>query len=339
MVSSTHTSYNASDRSYYAIIKKEAHAMAHAADFPARRVAELDIVIAELTSNLNKHADHGEILLGYFREAHNEYIEIICIDDGPGMAEPKKMARDGFSSTNTLGHGLGSIKRFSDKFDIYSQKGWGTIVLSRIYKKPLAKTRAKGSIEVRKLVICKPGEAVSGDGFFCWADEKKAKLMLADGLGHGPDANLAMNGAINALNACTFDRPVEILRFVHNFIRKTRGVVATVITMDFEQNTFNIAGIGNIATKLLGGSNSRNHLSYNGIVGHTIPNTMNEQPMSLNDYQQFIMCSDGIRSRWDLAKYPGIQKHDLAVQAAAIYKDFARRNDDMSIAIIKVILK
>jgi anti-sigma regulatory factor (Ser/Thr protein kinase) len=336
MVSATHTSYNASDRSYYAIIKKEAHALALAAGFEAKRIAELDIVVAELTSNLNKYADHGEILLGHIREANNEYIEVICIDEGPGMAEPKKMARDGFSSTNTLGHGLGSIKRFSDRFDMYSQRGWGTIVLSRIYKKSPAKTRVKGNIEVRQLVVCKPGETVSGDGFFCRADDKGAKLMLADGLGHGPDANLAMNEAVNAFKACAFDQPVEILRFMHSFIRKTRGVVATVMIMDFEQNTFNIAGIGNIATKMIGGVNSRNHLSYNGIVGHTIPNTMNEQLMTFNDYQQFIMCSDGIRSRWDLAKYPGIQKHDLALQAAAIYKDFARRNDDMSVAIIKV---
>jgi len=336
MVSATHTSYNASERSYYAIIKKEAHALAAAAGFDAKRVAEVDIIVAELTSNLNKYADQGEILLGHFKETDNEYIEIICMDNGPGMGDPRRMGRDGFSSTNTLGHGLGSIKRLSDKMDIYTQRGWGTIVLSRIYRLPQVKTRAKGGLEVRAIVVSKPGETVSGDGYYCRAEGKHIKLMLADGLGHGPDANLAMNEAVNAVRACTFDLPVDILRFTHNFIRKTRGVVATIITFDLEKNIFNIAGVGNIAAKMLGGAFSKNHLAYNGIVGHTIPNTMNDQQMSLLECQQVILCSDGIKSRWDLAKYPGIQKNDLSVQAAAIFKDFARRTDDMSVVIAKL---
>jgi anti-sigma regulatory factor (Ser/Thr protein kinase) len=336
MVNATHTSFNASDRSYYAIIKRGVHAMAVAAEFDAKRVAELDIVIAELTSNLYKYANHGELLIGHFREADNEYIEIICMDEGPGMNDVKRMAKDGFSSTNTLGHGLGSIKRLSDKFDIYSIKGWGTLVLSRIYKKPPAKVKTKPRIELKSIVVNKPGETACGDGYYFRMTDKEARLLLADGLGHGPDANLAMNEAVNAFKGCTFDLPIEILRYMHNFIRKTRGVVATVVIFDLVQNTFNIAGIGNIAGKLLGFSQNKTHLAYNGIVGHAIPNTMNSQPMSLDDYQVFILCSDGIRSRWDLGKYPGIQTHDLTLQAAAIYKDFNRRNDDTSIVIAKL---
>jgi len=336
MVNATHVSYNASERSYYAIIKKEAHALAAAARFEPKRIAEVDIIVAELTSNLNKYADQGEILLGHFKETENEYIEVICMDNGPGMGDPRRMGRDGFSSTNTLGHGLGSIKRLSDKMDIYTQKGWGTIVLSRIYRSPQVKTRAKGGLEVRAIVVAKPGEEKSGDGYYCMANGKEVKLMLADGLGHGPDANLAMNEAVNALHGCAFDLPVDIIRYINSFIRKTRGVVATVVTFDLEKNIFNIAGVGNIATKLHGNMTSKNHLAYNGIIGHTIPNTMNDQQGSLTEYHQVILCSDGIKSRWDLAKYPGIQKNDLSVQAAAIYKDFARRTDDMSVVIAKL---
>ena len=48
------------------------------------------------------------------------------------------MMQDGMSTTNTMGHGLGSIKRLSDTFELYSQPGWGTIILSRIYNEPKA---------------------------------------------------------------------------------------------------------------------------------------------------------------------------------------------------------
>src|ERR1700744_1071747 len=185
MVDATHKSFNASDRSYYAIIKKEAHNMAIAAGFTEKRIAELDIVIAEMTSNLYKYANDGELLIGYF--GNGEYMEIISIDNGPGMSDISKMKTDGYSSTNTMGHGLGSIDRLSDKFDIYSNRGWGTIVLSRIYKEPQPHyQKPKKTVEIRPIIISKPMEVTSGDGLYYKVTDDRIKLMLCDGLGHGP---------------------------------------------------------------------------------------------------------------------------------------------------------
>ncbi len=87
---------------------------------------------------------------------------------------------------------------------------------------------------------------------------------------------------------------------------------------------------------MIGPVTSRNHMSYNGIVGHNIPGTMNDQQYSAEHYNQMILCSDGIKTRWDLAKYPLIQKYDGALISAAIYKDHARRTDDMSVVVAKI---
>jgi anti-sigma regulatory factor (Ser/Thr protein kinase) len=100
------------------------------------RISELDLIVAEMTSNLFKYSDDGELLLGVFNNGGSPYIELISIDNGPGMVNPNKMMQDGISTTNTLGHGLGSMKRLSDTFELYSQIGWGTIVLSRVYHEP-----------------------------------------------------------------------------------------------------------------------------------------------------------------------------------------------------------
>ncbi|MEO3405704.1 hypothetical protein AAFN85_17460 [Mucilaginibacter sp. CAU 1740] len=56
----------------------------------------------------------------------------------------------------------------------------------------------------------------------------------------------------------------------------------------------------------------------------------------LDEFNQVMLCSDGIKTRIDLAKYPLMYKYDLSVLAAAIYKDHARKNDDMSVIIAKV---
>ncbi|MFD0795235.1 ATP-binding protein [Mucilaginibacter litoreus] len=336
MVDATHRRFIASDRSYYAIVKREAHNMALAADFSEKRIAEMDIVLAEMTSNLHKYAKDGEILVGHFKTTEAEYIELISLDNGPGMADPAKMLTDGFSSTSTIGHGLGSIKRLSDFFEIYSLKGWGTILVSRIYKIRPDKLLKRKPIDIGAVVIAKPPETVSGDGYYLKSAGKLAKLIVADGLGHGPEANHAVNEAVRAFKSCTDNSPTEIIRYLHAAVRKTRGLVATIVVFDFESKTYQIAGVGNIATKFAGIGQYKNHLSYNGIIGHNIPNTMNDQLLSFQDYGQVILCSDGIRSRWELNKYPGILRYDLTMQAAVIYKEYGRLTDDMSVIIVKL---
>jgi hypothetical protein len=43
------------------------------------------------------------------------------------------------------------------------------------------------------------------------------------------------------------------------------------------------------------------------------------------------MHSDGLASRWDLGAYPGLRVHDPALIAAALYRDFARGRDDVTV--------
>lgn len=336
MVDATHKSFDASDRSYYAIIKKEVHNLALSAGFDDKRIAELDIIVAEITSNLHKYADNGELLLGHFKHSDNEYIELISLDTGPGMHDLPRMMADGFSTTNTMGHGLGSIKRLSDQFDIFSAKGWGTILLSRVYKSAPVKSRQKKAVQVRAIVVAKPSETLSGDGYYVKVTDPYVKVMLADGLGHGPEANLAVNEAVKAFKLCPSHSPIEIIRYIHPEVRKTRGLVATIAVFDLKEQTITIAGVGNISAKLLGGLLTKSPLAYNGIIGHNIPNTMNDQRMRLEDFNQLILCSDGMRSRWEINKHPGLTRCDGTLQAAAIYKDYARRTDDMSVLIAKI---
>jgi hypothetical protein len=119
-------------------------------------------------------------------------------------------------------------------------------------------------------------------------------------------------------------------------VRKTRGLVATIGVIDIQAGTIRLTGVGNISAKLVGPVLSKTHLAYNGIIGHNIPNTMSDQIHNFSDFNQLVLCSDGMRSRWDLCKYPGITRCDPSIQAAAIYKDFGRQTDDMSAVIIKI---
>lgn len=332
---SNHISYPASDRSYFALLRKGIHKQALVAGFNEKKIAHLDLIVAEITSNLGKHTTGGEVLCAVLGSGNGQYIEIISIDNGRGMPDVAAMMKDGVSTANTLGNGLGSIKRLSDFFCIYSLKDWGTILLSRIYKDNKEDVKA-GAISVYPIVLAKPGETLSGDGLMYKQTERYFKMLLLDGLGHGPEANKAVVEANNNFKLCPSQDPVDIIRFLHGPLKKTRGGVGTVLVYDIMESTLKIAGVGNIASRTLSATDFKNVMSYNGIIGHNIPNTMNSHVVSGKDFRFVILCSDGIKSRWDLTKYPLIIRFDPTIIAAAIYKDFGRLTDDMSVAIVKL---
>jgi anti-sigma regulatory factor (Ser/Thr protein kinase) len=330
--------FTVADRSYFALLKKEVHALAVDMGFNSERAGRVDIVVAELVSNLVKHANGGHLLVKQIKDKHwGVGIEIVSMDNGSGIADLKRMMQDGVSTKNTLGHGLGSIQRLSDQSEIYTQKDWGTVILSRLFKdstEGLAKT--PGVAEISSLVIPKPGETVCGDGVYYKLTKEKLKLFIGDGLGHGPEAAKAVNEAIHVFKHSIEERPVDIIRQLHQSVRKTRGLVASVAIFNFKEKKWNICGVGNIAVKVNSFANAKNYVSHNGIIGHNIPNTMKDQEIPYEPNQTLILCSDGIKTRWELFKYPGILKNDLSVLTAALYKDHTRNTDDASVVAVKI---
>ena len=337
MDNTPYINYLIEDRSYLSFIKREIHNLINQTEFSSQRAGEIDIIISELTSNLIKHASSGELLYRLFEDENSLAFEIFCIDSGPGTNDIGRAMKDGISSTNTLGHGLGSINRLSDIFQIYSKEDWGTIAYSKILLTPPTKyTPSKYYIDLKSLQVCMPGERVCGDGYYVKRTETETQIFLGDGLGHGPHAHEAVTTAIDAFKECKEDSPVEILRYIHLNTKKTRGLVGTVAIMNHEKKQWKISGIGNITTRLYKGIESKNYMSYNGIIGLNIPNTMKDYEAEVEKYQHLIMYSDGIKNRWDITKYPSILKYDPSIIASAIYKDQARRNDDMTLLVGKI---
>jgi anti-sigma regulatory factor (Ser/Thr protein kinase) len=336
MVSLSHVAFKAEDRSYFAILKKDIHSLAVGASFPEAKIGELDIVVAELVSNLVKHAGGGQVWVKLIEDKGVQGIELISIDNGPGMTDVSRMVADGVSTKNTLGQGLGAMKRLSDVFQVYSQKDWGTVILIRLFKEELQQFKKNPAAEVKSLVLPKPGESECGDGFFHVSGKEYLKFFLGDGLGHGPQAAMAINEAGKAFLSCTENDPVEIIRYLNSEVKKTRGLVGTVAVFDFNNKKWRICGVGNISTKIINPGNGKNLLAYNGIIGLNLPRTLNSQEIDYEKGQHIIMCSDGIKSKWDTIKYAAIQRYDASILCASLMKDFARNTDDMSVAVCKI---
>jgi anti-sigma regulatory factor (Ser/Thr protein kinase) len=336
-ITGRHISFSVDDRSYLSVLKREVHRLSIQCGLTDKRVAEIDIVVAEIGSNIIKHAGGGEVLV-MLTDVPHPAIEIIAIDNGPGIADLARMMQDGISTTKTLGQGLGAIKRLTDFLQIYSVKSWGTVVLSRFFLKPVEQYAPKPVPEIRTLMVPKPGEKVCGDGHYIRPDRTGIRIFLGDGLGHGIEANKAVTAAIDSFRYCMLPDLNEVLRQIHEDVKRTRGLVGTAAVYSNKTRNWKICGVGNIHARMLTASASKTYLSYNGIIGHNLPRTINEQEIehTPGKDQILILCSDGIKTRWEMTKYPAIFRYDMSVLAAAIYKDNARKTDDMSVVIVKV---
>ena len=130
--------------------------------------------------------------------------------------------------------------------------------------------------------------------------------------------------------------PAEMIRHINNAVKKTRGLVGTVALFDIKEKRWRICGVGNIATKLIGPGSVKNYMSYNGIIGLNVPNSLNVQEVAYEIGQYLVMCSDGIKSRWDTVKYPAILRYDPSIVAASLVKDYNRNTDDVSVVTCKI---
>ncbi|MCW3075800.1 MAG: hypothetical protein JWO32_409 [Bacteroidetes bacterium] len=327
-------SYKVEERSYVSFIKREIHNLI-ITDFKPKRTAEIDIVISEVTSNLIKHAGAGELLYRLSEEDEQPVFEIICIDKGPGIKDLKHAMKDGVSTSKTLGQGIGAITRLSNFSQIYTQPENGTIVYCR-FNKSRDYTAPKTNIVVRSLNVPIATETVSGDNMAIRYFKTKTLIFAGDGLGHGPNAKEAVDGAIAVFKESMTADPCEMIREMHRHVKKTRGLVGTVAILDHVTKKWEICGVGNISTRLQNGLEYKNYVSNNGVIGLNIPTRLQNTIMMMEKYQLLICCSDGIKTSWDLAKYPSILKFDPMIIAAVLYKDHNRRTDDSSILIVKI---
>lgn len=332
------TSVLIEERSIASYVKREIHNEISRRQFSEHQIAAIDLIVSEMTSNIIKHAKGGEI---HYRtdddKRHKPVFEIVCVDKGPGMTDLKLMQKDGFSTAGTLGHGLGAIKRLSDISQIYSIPGWGTILYAKIHTEDSAPARTgQLDVEVRAFCVNKPRETVCGDGYRIRRSRTGVSVFFGDGLGHGVEAKAAVDAAGDFFMTCDEDSPVEILRQMHERVRRTRGLVASIAVFDKTNSALRICGVGNTVVRVYNGLEVKNYMSFNGTIGLNIPNSLRDSTFDLVKNQHLIMTSDGIRSRWSIGQYPSILKYDSTILAAAIYRDNFRGNDDASVLVAKV---
>jgi anti-sigma regulatory factor (Ser/Thr protein kinase) len=313
------------DPSAVAHARRTADGIAERLGFDEHGRGEIAIVVTELCTNVIRHADRGEIVLRPIA-AEEPTLDVVAWDRGPGIADVAKARRDGFSTRSGSGTGLGAIERISASFELQTRPGQGTVAAARVGGEEL-------SSEIDGLVLPLAGEEMSGDVWAYAREGDVVTVVLADGLGHGPEAARAGSAAARQLRNGT--DPVELLERMHGALRATRGAAVAVARVDLGTGALRFAGVGNIAAVIVSGTETKTLPSMNGTIGHRVAK-IRADDLQLAPGAQLIMHSDGCRGGWELSAYPGLLRRAPLLLASVLLRDFERGRDDVSVVVTRV---
>ncbi|HEY9670617.1 MAG TPA: ATP-binding SpoIIE family protein phosphatase [Waterburya sp.] len=318
--------------------RRKAVAFARNLGFNETEQGKVSIVVTEVATNLVQHARDGVLLLQARTKDDIVGIEILALDKGPGMSNIDRCLRDGFSTVGTLGNGLGAISRLSGFFDIYSVPDEGTALLSQLWASPLPTQHTSEQLEIGAVCLPINGEEVSGDAWATYQSANRSLLVVADGLGHGPQAALASLEAVRMFQDNAHRRPQAIVEAAHGALRSTRGAALAIAEVDLAGKTVSFTGIGNISGSLLCSQRNYSLVSLNGTVGHEV-RKIQEFTYPWSPETLLIMHSDGLKTQWRLERYPGlIHKHPSLI-AGVLYRDFNRGRDDVTVLVAREVIR
>jgi anti-sigma regulatory factor (Ser/Thr protein kinase) len=317
------------DPSRVAESRRMATVVAERDGLPPDAVAKVAIVASELGSNLLKHAQRGELHITPLSCRGHRGVEILSIDRGPGMARVSESLKDGHSTAGTSGTGLGAVRRLSDEFDICSQPGKGTILVSQIHARGGA-SKPQFSVGLASRPVS--GESVSGDAWAVRFGENDVLLMVADGLGHGVLAAEASSAAVEAFNRSAEQSPSNLVQVLHGALRGTRGAAVAVASVEFSAARVRFAGLGNIAGTLIVAGEWHAMVSQNGTAGYEARH-IREFIYPWAQDSVIVLHSDGLSTNWNPSAFPGLLRQHPSIIGGLLYRESARDRDDACILV------
>jgi anti-sigma regulatory factor (Ser/Thr protein kinase) len=329
-------------RSHVLEVRRRADAFAREMGFDLQDRGRVSIQVTEAATNLLHHAVAGEVFLSAVERGSRRSLEMLALDHGPGIADPGRALAGGASSRGSLGEGLGAIHRLADDFELETSPR-GTAVFARSWARLPATGRGGASEDRDPETPCsagalcrpKPGQIACGDA---WAVRGRADgsrlAVLADGLGHGPDAAEAAEAVVRVVARASKSSPGELLELAHEALRATRGAAVAMARVDDWGGRLTFAGVGNVAGTVVAGGKRKGLVSLNGTVGCgalQVQELEEEWPPGA----LLVLQTDGVALTWDLARYPGLTRRDPSMVAGILYRDGAVQRDDASVLVLR----
>ena len=180
------------------------------------------------------------------------------------------------------------------------------------------------------------GQPESGDLHIVKLFPDGCLIGVVDGLGHGPEAAVAARIAVRTLEDFPTQSPISLVKNCHEQLIGTRGVVMSIASINFMDNTLTWIGVGNVEG-IVWRADSRSRplkeriLTRSGVVGYQLPR-LQEKVLSVTAGDVVIFVTDGIGN--EFAEKINIQESPQAI-ADGIFSRHAKGTDDALVLVTK----
>jgi anti-sigma regulatory factor (Ser/Thr protein kinase)/serine/threonine protein phosphatase PrpC len=336
------------DEAQVGTARRAVHQYASGLEFSEVELAEIDIVVQEIGTNAASYATGGGWLHFATMPLLAEGLEIFYWDMGPGIYNMDRAIRDGVSTSGSMGAGLGAIRRLMDEFDVYStvrltgrfdaprRTSHGTVLLARKWT-ATAKQTPELIAQARRIGVWSrphPGEDLNGDAYFMRQRGGRTLFAVIDGLGHGQGAKEAADVATEVLDEWAGEPLDDLMTAAHNALRVTRGAVMGAAILDYENERFHYASVGNIAARVFGTPERVSLISTNGMLGGRL-GKLRVWTHQWTPGATLVMTSDGLSENWDINSYPGLLERSPQLLAGILMRDYARKADDATALVVR----
>lgn len=331
------------------LLRSRLQAAARRMGFSDMQRENMVLVAAEMVSNQIKYAGARGMLQIW--QQPGPVLDLLALDFGPGIDNLAQAQQDGYSSSKTLGKGLGSIRSLSHQSGSYTvpesananrNVSWhGCAFWSRFdpaYRstpmgEPAKAQAAKVGFNVGLFSRALSDDRYNGDRIYLEHNQKTLRWLHLDGLGHGEFAQQATDNLADLL----FLSPevLQVLDQVDRQLNSTRGAVAMLSDLDLSELKAQILGVGDMSAYCYVDDHLQNLTFAPGILGkeHKTPRVT---PVQLKKQSTIITASDGIRRGWNESSFPGLLNQHPQLVAYVLGNIMGRVSDDQSLCVVRV---
>lgn len=298
---------------------------------PTDRAAALATVASELGHNHLAHARHGRLGVLCLERDGVPGVEVVAVDRGAGLVDPRRALRGAGESEKGLGIGLAGVLEHADEVDFDVRIGEGTCVRARKFARAVPRRHEVG-IYGRPY----PGERVSGDDATFVRTPRGLVVAVIDGLGHGPDARAAAAAAVETILAHPDAAPGDAVVLCHAALANTRGAVMGIARLAPDEHTLEGAVVGNVALCVRSPRASQLFGGPSFVVGAR-GQALRPRPehATLGSFDAVVLSSDGLRSQANREPEPELFRERPIVIAQTLVERYARENDDVLVLVAR----
>lgn len=183
------------------------------------------------------------------------------------------------------------------------------------------------------------GQLESGDAYVVQQRSTGALIAVIDGLGHGAEAAMAARMAVGVIDANPDESPTKLFALCHEALRKSRGVVMSITSIDSTQGVVSSIGIGNVEAFIVHADPDSKPATeaamlVGGVVGFSLPDSRRLRPSvaQILPKDLVILATDGIVPTF----LEGVNLED-SPQAIAehILSEFGTKTDDALVVVAR----